>query len=119
MSEPWFNETLFGALYGSIAGSVGGTLGGLLGALAGVLAPRGKGRAFVLGAMWLFVGLGVAQVGFGVTALVLGQPWGIWFFPVLCGGIFTVVVGGLIPVVRQRYAEAEERRIQAEGLRTS
>ncbi len=119
MSEPWFDPNTFGAMYGVIGGGVGGSLCGLLGALSGYLAPRGKGRRFVLGAMAFFVLAGVAQLAVGLTAVACGQPYGIWYPMVLCGGILAVVVGGLFPGVRARYAQAEQRRIDAETIRRS
>src|SRR5262245_1642159 len=117
MSEPWFNENTFGALWGAIAGGGGGSLGGLWGALVGTLAPQGKGRTWLLGAGWVFVGLGVLSLAFGLYALAVGQPYGIWYGPCLTGVIFIAVVGCLIPVARRRYAEAEARRLQAEDFR--
>jgi hypothetical protein len=98
---------------------VGGSLGGLLGTLIGVLAPKGKGRAFVLGAMWFFILLGVGSVGLGLYALAVGQPYAIWFGPILTGVIPVLVMGSLLAVVRIRYREAEERHLQSEGFRAS
>ncbi len=115
MSEPWFNPNTFGALYGAIG--VGGSLGGLLGAAAGILAPRGKCRTLILGAMVVLVAIGVVQLVLGIIALTSGQPYGIWYPMLLCGVIMTFVIGGLIPVVRMRYAQAEQRRIEAEAIR--
>jgi hypothetical protein len=117
MSQPWFDENMFGALWGSIVGGGGGTLGGLWGALIGTLAPRGKGRAWLIGIGWVFVGLGVLSLAFGLYALAAGQPYGIWYGPLLTGVMFTVVIGCLLPVVYKRYAEAEARRVQAEEFR--
>jgi hypothetical protein len=119
MSEPWFDPNTFGGWYGAIAGGVGGTIGGLLGAAAGNLAPRGIGRRWIIGAMYVMAMLGIAQLVFGVYAWFAGQPYGIWYGPLLCGFIFPVVIGGLIPTVRQRYRQAEERRIEAAALRTA
>jgi len=117
MAEPWFEANTFGSWFGILAGGVGGTLGGVLGALGGTLAPRGRGRKLVLGGMILFVALGLLSLGFGVVALALGQPWGIWCGPMLSGVIVSVVCGGLIPVFQYCYRQAEERRLQAETLR--
>jgi hypothetical protein len=117
MAEPWFDENTFGALYGAIVGGGGGTLSGLWGSLAGTLAPQGKARAFVLGAAWVIVAFGLSQLAFGLFALTAGQPFGIWFFPSLVGVILTLVVNQLIPVVKQRYAEADARKMEAEALR--
>ena len=119
MAEPWFDPNAFGAWYGAIAGGVGGTLVGCFGGLIGYLAPRGQGRRFVLTVMIGIVVAGLSQIGFGVVALASGQPYGIWYPPLLCGGIFTVVTGSLIPTVRKRYAEAELRRMEAEAIRQS
>jgi MFS family permease len=117
VSTPWFDEALYGTWFGVLVGGVGGTLGGLLGAVAGTLAPQGKGRAWVLGSMWAFVGLGVALGAFGLVALFCGQPVVIWSLPLGTGGGMAVLFGILTPVVRRRYVEAEERRLQAEALR--
>ena len=117
MAEPWFDQNTFGALWGAIIGGVGGTLGGLWGALVGTMAPRGKGRAWIIPIGWGFAGLGVLSLAFGLYALVVGQPYGIWYGPVLTGVIFAGVVGGLMPVVYKRYADADARRLQAEQFR--
>ncbi len=117
MAAPWFDPNTFGMWFGSIAGGVGGSLGGILGALAGMLAPRGKGRPVVMGGFVVFLALGLASLAFGVVAIVNGQPYGIWYPPSLLGLILTLVMGGLLPVVRKRYAEAEARRLDASGIR--
>jgi hypothetical protein len=117
VAEPWFDPNTFGAWFGAIGGGIGGSLGGLWGALGGVLAPRGKGRAFILGFGWLMVVAGVVSLAFGLYALAVGQPYGIWYGPVLLGIIVTTVVGSLMPVVRLRYRQADERRLQAEDFR--
>ena len=119
MEQPWFNPNLFGTYFGVIAGGGFGILGGTLGTLAGILGPRGKGRRLVLGAMAALVGLSVVSFGFGLVALLFGQPYGIWFGPLLLGIILGVVEGTLIQVVRRRYDEAEQRRLEAEGIRGS
>ena len=61
----------------------------------------------------------IVQLILGLYALLAGQPYGIWYGPLLCGTIYTTVVGGLIPAVRLRYRQAEERRLEAEALRKS
>lgn len=117
MAEPWFNPTTFGIAFGVIGGGVGGTLGGLLGAAMGYFAPRGKARGFVLTSTWVFIVAGVCSPLFGLYALVAGQPYGIWYPPTLVGIIDTALFGSLLPMVRARYRQAEERRIDARGLR--
>src|SRR3954466_11145552 len=117
MATPWFDENTFGALWGTIGGGVGGSLGGLWGSLIGVFAPRGTGRTVLIPIGWTFVTAGVLSLAFGLYALVAGQPYGIWYGPVLTGVCLTVVIGGLMPLVYKRYAEAEARRVQAEEFR--
>jgi hypothetical protein len=119
MAAPWFNPIQFGTWYGTIIGSVTGVVGGTLGALAGNLATRGIGRSWILRSFYFVVALGVLQFSFGLCALVVGQPRNIWFWPFLIGLIVASVMGPLIPVVRQRYRQAEKRRLEAEALRKS
>ena len=116
MTEPWFSEQMAG-LYGGLLGGVGGSLGGLYGGLAGWLAPRGKARELILGVHWSFILLGLAALGVGLAALFDGQPYHVWYVFVLPGVLLVVLFGALLPVIRQRYREAEERRITAEDLR--
>jgi hypothetical protein len=119
MNQPWFDPIQFGTWYGAIGGAVGGTLGGTLGTLGGILVPRGIGRTWMLGAFYLTTAAGILQLCFGFYAMLAGQPWDIWFGPILCGFVFTLVFGLLTPVLRMQYRQAEERRMEAEALRKS
>lgn len=120
MSEPWFSDpNTFGAWFGAIVGGGGGTLGGILGAVGGVCAPRGKCKDFVLGGMYLMAVGGVSLAVTGVVALLKEQPYAIWYPFLLSGCIFATVSIALIPVLRGRYREAEQRRLAAEELRRS
>lgn len=105
---PWFSDpNRFGALFGAIVGGGGGTLAGLFGALAGTLAPRGKGKRFVVGGFVTFVLIGVAFLAVGFYALISGQPYPIYYPFLLCGLVFSIVMGGLLPIVLKRYREAQ------------
>jgi len=117
MTQPWFDPIHFGALYGGLGGGILGGLGGVLGAATGVLAPKGKGRSFILGAFTVMMVIGVGNLVVGLFALFEGQPYGIWYPLVLIGGILTIVLGGLRPVVRKRYEQFEERKIEAAAFR--
>ena len=117
MSEPWFDPNTFGALFGSIAGGVGGSLMGGWGGLAGWLAPKGRARGLIYGMWGAFMVLGAAMLTFGLYALAVGQPYGIWYGPTLTGGLSLFLMSVLFPVVRKRYAEADARRIEAEAIR--
>ena len=117
MAEPWFNEAAFGTWFGAGAGVVLGTAGAVLGSAAGILAPRGKGRWWLMPAFVAMVLLGLASLGFGLVALVSGQPYGIWFGPTWAGILSAGLFGMGIGVLRHRYAAAEQRRLEAEALR--
>ena len=117
MTEPWFDPIRFGALYGGVGGGLLGGLGGILGAATGVLAPKGKGRSFILGAFTFLTLVGVGNFIVGLYALFAGQPYGIWFPLLLIGGILTIVIGSLRPVVRKRYEEVETRKMEAAAFR--
>jgi hypothetical protein len=49
--------------------------------------------------------------------LINDQPYHVWYPLVLIGGILTLVMGPLLPVVRLRYRQAEQRKLDAAGLR--
>lgn len=117
MSQPWFEPNTFGALFGGIGGSAVGVMGGVIGTLAGVFAPQGKYRSLVLGLMWAMVVVGAASLVAGVVALVDQQPYAIWYPLLLLGLLSVFLFGFLIPGVRLRYRQAEQRRVEAEGLR--
>jgi hypothetical protein len=95
---------------------VGGILGatfGVLGALAGWLAQRGRGRAFVMGLYRVLLSLGVVSLVVGVTAVLVGQPYHVWFGPCLFGLLGTSL--GLVGQRRfeRRFREMETRRMMA------
>lgn len=113
---PWFSERTAGMI-GGFSGAGIGLLGGIIGAAAGTLVPKGKGRSAVLGMMIAGIVFGLTSLVVGIVALVLGQPYSVWYLFVMLGIIPTAVMGGLLPVVRKRYAEAEQRRLDADDLR--
>jgi len=118
MAAPWFDPQLFGAWYGGIVGGVLlGAGGGSLGGLASLWAPKAKGRRWILGGMQAFIALGLIQAALGIVALLSGQPYGIWYTLLLCGGVSTLVMGLNLPRVRRTYEAAENRRVQAEAFR--
>ncbi len=116
MQEWWTMQTggLIGALMGAGLGVIGGVYGGVVG---GVLAPRGLCRGVVLTVHLLLAAAGVVALCVGVTALIVGQPYHVWFPLTLAGFIGSVVMGSLYPLVRLRYRQAEARRMEAAGLR--
>lgn len=119
MADPWIEPVWkFGAYFGGIGGSVVGVIGGALGCCSYFVA-QGKGKRWILGGYGLMAALGAVSAAVGVYAWSTGQPYAIWY-PLLMLGVTTGgVFGGLFPVIRARYREAEQRKIEAEGIRGS
>jgi hypothetical protein len=115
MEAWWTAQTA--AWIGAIGGGGLGILGATLGVVGGKLAPRGKGKGFVLGTMTAIVILGTGALIAGIVALIQKQPYHVWYPLALEGGISVFVFGFLMPVMRMRYRQAEQRRIDAESLR--
>jgi hypothetical protein len=114
MDDAWFDANTFGALYGAIGGGGLGILMGVGGGLAGgILIPRNTGRRWVLGSLLVFVALGIIQIAFALFALSSGQPFGIWYAPMLCGALCVIIPGPLYPPFKRMYAAAAQRQQQA------
>jgi xanthine/uracil permease len=109
---PWWSGQQAG-LVGGIAGAVAGILGGLIGCLGGL----GRTRRVALALMFGLAGVGVLALAVGVVALLGGQPYHVFFPPLLIGLVVTVTTTALIPVVIQRIrADENQRMAAADGL---
>ncbi|CAN5197637.1 hypothetical protein BH10PLA2_BH10PLA2_23790 [soil metagenome] len=113
---PWWTDPQAG-LVGGVAGSVLGILGGVWGTLVGIGASRGKWKPIVYGLSIFMVGTGVACLFAAIVALAMGQPFFVYYPLGLIGLISTAVIGAQMPMVRKRYQEADNRRLEAEGFR--
>ncbi|NNL86568.1 MAG: hypothetical protein HKP27_12995, partial [Myxococcales bacterium] len=105
--------------HGGWIGAIGGSLLGALGAIVGVLAALGRGRTFVLAAVYGALVSGVVVFAVGAYAWWNGQSYGVWYPLVLIGLLCAVIDGALIPSVRRRYEEVELRRISARDAQPS
>jgi len=115
-AEPWFSPDA--AIYfGAFGGAAIGVIGGILGAVGGTLAPKGKGRSFILNSMLGLGCLGVVFLLVGIVAVVMDQPYAIYYPFLLLGLILASVMFAVRPAIRQRYAEAEQRKLEAAALR--
>ncbi len=56
---------------------------------------------------------------FGLMRLLQGQPMATWHPYLLFGGICTLIMGIILPMVHIRYGQAEMRRIEAMDLSDS
>lgn len=115
MNDWWTNQDA--ALIGAIGGSAIGVLGGLFGTIVGICAPKGIARGPVLASQLVMAALGAGFLLAGIVALVQQQSAHVWLPLLLGGSLLDVLMLGLYPVVRMRYAQAEARRMDAEALR--
>ncbi|MEQ8316673.1 MAG: hypothetical protein RIE77_12440 [Phycisphaerales bacterium] len=115
--DPWFTEQAAGFV-GAVVGVIyGAGFGGLGGGIGGPLAAMGKARTLVVGTFAAGCAFGLALAATGLVALVLGQPWYVWFVFLLPGITGTLLFGLLTPIIRARYAHAEQRKLDAAAIR--
>lgn len=111
MIEPWFSPS-----FAYVPGVVLGCSFGLFGSLAGFFAARGKGAALWRSLLALLGMTSGALFLAGTYALLVGQPYGVWYalgFPGLLG---LVLAGGLRVALSRTLRASEERRIAAQDL---
>ncbi|UYV13392.1 MAG: hypothetical protein NCW75_03685 [Phycisphaera sp.] len=115
--DPWFTEQTAGMVGTIIGVGLGAGFGGIGGGVGGPLAGMGKAKGFVLGifALGLLIGIGLALTG--LVALVMGQPWHVWFVFLAPGVTCALIFGMLLPVIRAQYARAEQRKVDAAAIR--
>lgn len=118
-STAWWSPGAAGAVGGGLGAFVGGIGGGVGGPMAGVWARRGKHRGLVMGFFAAFAGLGYLLLLGGLTALIMGQPYHVWYCLLLPGAIAAPLFSILLPRVRTAYQEAERNKLEAEELRRS
>ena len=111
---PWFDEQTAGLVGGLLGASVGTIFGGIGGGLGGPLAALGKARRLVIGFYHFGIVVGVILAGVGIYALVTGQPFWVWGSFMLPGVLTAGLMGGLMPVIKTRYREAEQRNLDAQ-----
>lgn len=103
----------FGTRAAAIGGAIGGSMIGLWGGLVGFLASRGRAKGFVLvSASALFV-VGIASTVLGLTALLIGQPYAVYYPLLLIGVILTLIIGGLRHTLPRRYEALELKKMRA------
>ena len=117
--DPWFSEQMAGVVGGGLGAGVGVVFGGIGGGVGGPLAAKGKAKSLVLGFMYAAVAIGVVLLGIGIVALVDRQPWYVWYSFGLPGFLSVVVMGPLIPVLKSRYAQHEQRKLDVDAIRSA
>lgn len=92
-------------------GGIGGSIIGCFGALIGLLAGKGKARRFVLAITKIFIGMGIFLTIAGLVAVMLKQPYAVWYALLLPGIIVTSVFGANLRTIQKRYDDLEIRRM--------
>lgn len=115
MSAWWTQQDA--GLIGGVFGSLIGLLGGGLGILGGCFARKGELKSTTFGLMYLMLVISIASLITGIVAVLMKQPYHVWYPLVLVGFIGTAVGGSMFPTMRNVYRQAENRRFEAEQLR--
>ncbi|MEL6499294.1 MAG: hypothetical protein AAF937_08005 [Planctomycetota bacterium] len=118
--DPWFSQQAAGVIGAVLGGGVGGVLCGIVGGgVCSVLAARGRARGFVLGYYTFLIVLGVALVAVSVAAMVMDQPFHVVYPFGLLAAILLIVVPSVRPAMKRQYQAFEQRRLDAEALRSA
>jgi len=117
--EPWWDASFSNTLGGIVGSTIGVVFGAIGGGVGGPLAGRGQAKTFVLGMFWSGTAVGVALVLATVVAALLGQPFHVWQWMLICGVVLASVNAVVLPQLHRAYRVAEERRLAAEELRRS
>lgn len=111
----------FGALVGAwwsdrtggVIGAAAGSLIGVLGATVGILVARARARRLVFAIVYLMFAGGILSLVTGLVALVLQQPYAVFYPPLLAGGICVFVIGVTFTGIKRRYQRYELQRMQS------
>lgn len=103
----WSNSA--GGWIGGIAGSALGLMGGLV----GFLAWRRADRRLVIGVLSAVVGVSALTLIAGIAAVLMGQPYAVYYPLLLLGFIGTFVPAMNWIGIRKRYEAAELQRLSA------
>lgn len=101
---------------GPVGGIIGGAFGVVFGCLGGVigwLSHKGKARSLVLTMVKGMFVIGVGALALAIAALVCGQPYAVYYPPLLVGILLTILPLALLSVVRKLYEQAELRKMEA------
>ncbi|MFO1043504.1 MAG: hypothetical protein U0941_17095 [Planctomycetaceae bacterium] len=104
----WWNGQTAGWL-----GGLGGTVIGILGAAIGVLAGMGRAKKLILAMSALATVVGVFAVASGIYAVIIQQPYSVYYVLLMLGGYLTI--GGMtcLIVIPYQFRMRELRRMQA------
>jgi hypothetical protein len=114
-AEPWVDPKIM-VWVGSLGGCLVGLWGAAIGAAGDFLVPKGKAKGLVMTALLAGAGLGVLVFLFGLAVMVAGQPYAVWYPGLLLGSLLSGLAIPFVFVMRNRYREAELRKMRADEL---
>lgn len=113
--EPWWDQTT-GIWIGAGVGSLIGLWGTVVGVAGGLLVPKGHGKGLVFGLLYAGLAVGLVVVVSGLTALVLGQPYHVWYPSTLPGALLLLLSVPFLFIMKARFREVELRKMQAQDI---
>ena len=102
----WWSERAAGWI-----GGIGGSVLGCLGSILAVLAARGRCRGFVMVTLIALIGLGLITAVIGIAAVVIGQPYAVWFPLLLLGVLLLAILPFRLRQIQKGYEDLEMRRM--------
>lgn len=113
--DVWFDERTAGMIGGILGAAIGIWAGTVVGGLSWLYVRKGwKTLACCL--YMVTIAAGIVLVGIGLTGLLMDQPFHVWWPFLLCGGITSIVMGSLFPVILRRFKEREQQIMAAHDL---
>lgn len=107
----WWSHRAIG-----IFGAVFGAVFGIWGSLVRYFAGKGVALAFARRSLISWIVLGTPSLFLGFAALALGQPFYVWFFILLFGGLMAVIGAWELAKLRKLETNTELRRMKAADL---
>jgi uncharacterized membrane protein len=107
----WFDAHIAG-LIGGIFGGLIGVCGGIIGIIGGLFVRKGKYKKFTLTLSIALIVLGAISLIIGAIALIMRQPYHVWYPFVLVGGISTAVFFPLYFNMKKIYEQVEHHLMQ-------
>jgi len=104
--QQWFDERTAGLLGGIIGGTIGILGGGGLGGCSALFISKGWKKAY-FAMYYCFMAVGAALLIMGLAALLIRQPYHVWYAFLLPGFIITVVFSSILPAIRKRFTQNE------------
>jgi hypothetical protein len=92
-------------------GGIGGSVLGCLGSILAVLAAKGRCRGLVIWTLFALIGIGILVAVAGVAAVVIGQPYTVWFPLVLIGVLLLTILPFRLRQYQRGYEDLEMRRM--------